>query len=216
MSKGFCLEIWGDFACFTRPEMKAERVSYDIITPSAARGIFTAIFWKPAIDWKIQKIEVLNPIKWASIRRNEVDCKMGKEPFYVTDSEGTNHRQQRASLLLKDVRYRVHACFDMVKQYEEQGENEEKYAAMFGRRAEKGQYFHQPYLGCREFPAFFRLIRDLRNEPNPIKETKDLGYMLYGMDFCGNKDNPPPMFFRAKMEDGVIIVPDINSGKVLK
>jgi CRISPR-associated protein Cas5d len=230
MGRGFCLEVWGDFACFTRPEMKAERVSYDIITPSAAIGIFEAIFWKPEIIWQINKIEVLNPIKWTTIRRNEVDCKMGSNPFYITDNEGTNHRQQRASLLLKDVRYRIHACFEFVPGYDHKhydkaqnterilskSECEAKYAAMFERRASKGQYFHQPYLGCREFPAYFRLIRDIGGEPQPIQETRDLGYMLYGMDFTEKNDNPAPMFFRAEMKNGIIEIPAADSQEVLK
>lgn len=207
--KGFCLEVAAPFACFTRPEMKVERVSYDVITPSAARGIFTAIFWKPAIRWRITRIEVLNPIKWTNIRRNEVSAVASPKGKGILVEEA---RQQRAGLLLRDVRYRLYAEFDCVPPETD----EAKYAAMFDRRASKGQHFMQPYLGCREFSCeTVRLIKDLDGEPAPIAETRDLGFMLYDMDYSDEK-NIKPMFFRAKMEQGVIVVPHPDSEEVYK
>ena len=181
--KGFCLEVSGDYACFTRPEMKVERVSYDVITPSAARGVFTAIFWKPAIRWRITKIEVLNPIRWPTVRRNEVSAVASPRSggIYVEDA-----RQQRAGLILRDVRYRIWAEFDMVSASEDPA----KYAAMFDRRATNGQYFMHPYLGCREFSCKeIRLVKHPEQESaKPIVETRDLGFMLYDMDYSDLKD----------------------------
>lgn len=232
--RDWCLEVWGDHACFTRPELKVERVSYDVITPSAARGIFEAILWKPAIRWNITRIEVLNPIKFTSIRRNEVgktipvptekqiqERKLTSEPLYIED-----HRQQRAGLCLKDVRYRIYGYFDFIPieqrkvhgpasgasdhhfatGMEDQGdEREEKYAAMFERRAARGQCFHRPYLGTREFACSFRLVDEDLEPSNPIDECRDFGYMLYDMSFDENSVSPPPLFFRAVMKKGVII-----------
>ena len=208
--KGFCLEVSGDYACFTRPEMKVERVSYDVITPSAARGVFTAIFWKPAIRWRITKIEVLNPIRWTTVRRNEVSVVASprSDGIYVEDA-----RQQRAGLILRDVRYRIWAEFDMV----DASEDPAKYAAMFDRRATNGQYFMHPYLGCREFSCKeIRLVKYPEQESaKPIGETRDLGFMLYDMDYSDLKDIKP-MFYRPKMVDGVITVPHPDSGEVFK
>lgn len=221
--RDWCLEVWGDFACFTRPEMKVERVSYDVITPSAARAIFEAILWKPAINWNITKIEVLNPIKFTSIKRNEVG-KTISPPSEKQISNGRTennglyieaHRQQRSSLCLKDVKYRIHGYFDFIPPEKRDGnsliggkngedESEEKYAAMFERRASKGQCFHTPYLGTREFACSFRLV-DVEHDPSaPIKKDQDFGFMLYDMDFSRNKTSPPPLFFRAEMKNGVI------------
>ena len=238
--KGFCLEVSGDYACFTRPEMKVERVSYDVITPSAARGVFSAIFWKPAILWRITRIEVLNPIRWTSVRRNEVSAVANPRSngIYVEDV-----RQQRAGLILRDVRYRLYAEFDFIppadrskvmnpspewltdadedelyRQAEARpDEKPAKYAAMFDRRATKGQYFMHPYLGCREFSCKeVRLVKDPSVETTkPIPETRDLGFMLYDMDYSAPKDIKP-MFYRPKMIDGVINVPHPNSEEVFK
>jgi CRISPR-associated protein Cas5d len=231
--KNWCLEVWGEYACFTRPEMKVERVSYDVITPSSARAIFEAILWKPAIRWNITRIDVLNPIKWISVRRNEVGktisgptssmLKGGKaEPLglFIEDE-----RQQRAGLFLRDVKYRLYGYFDFIppeqrktnrsttpefwadsseeKEFIRADENDAKYAAMFGRRARKGQCFHRPYLGCREFAVNFRLVEDNTDTAFPISETCDLGWMLYDMDF-GDPADPTPLFFKAKMENGII------------
>lgn len=223
MPKTLCLKVWGDYACFTRPEMKVERVSYDVITPSAARAIFEAILWRPEIRWTVTKIEVLRPIKWISVRRNEVGAiateKTAKEKggLYIEDN-----RQPRAGLFLRDVAYRLHARFDVVDgsghihRYPELRvrrapepedslpENPAKYLAMFQRRARKGQCFNQPYLGCREFSAYFELVEDpeasARQEP-PIAMDQDFGLMLHDLDYA---DGIKPGFFRAVMKGGVI------------
>jgi CRISPR-associated protein Cas5d len=216
----YCLEVSGDFACFTRPEMKVERVSYDVITPSAARAIFEAIFWKPSVQWRVTKIEVLNPIKWISVRRNEVGRifntptakqlkgESGEPMGFAVEDE----RQQRAGLFLRDVKYRIHAdlVFDQSKDADS---NYGKYAAMFERRAEKGQCFNQPYLGCREFSCAFRLINELSREALPILETRSLGWMLYDMDYSDLK-SPTPRFFNAQIENGVVTVPAWDSAEV--
>jgi len=216
--KDWVLEVWGDHACFTRPEMKVERMSYDVITPSAARAIFEAIFWKPAIAWHITKIEVLNPIKWGSIRRNElgVITKLpSKNQMSNTYDEALGisieqNRQQRATLLLKDVRYRLHAHFDFIspelrgESQANQDETPAKYAAMFARRAIKGQCFHRPYLGCREFPCYFNLADETSLQiQQPILIDTDLGWMLYDLDYA-NPENILPEFFHAIMKQGVI------------
>lgn len=231
--RGFCLEVSGPYACFTRPEMKVERVSYDVITPSAARAIFDAILWKPAIFWQIKHIEVLAPIKWISVRRNEVGkIASPRVPSIFVEDE----RQQRAGLFLRDVKYRLYAEFifippdqrgriflsppeylldkdeikDLQKSDERKDETEAKYAAMFERRARKGQCFNQPYLGCREFSCKFQLVDSTANPVAPIEETRDLGWMLYDMDFTVPSD-PMPLFFRAKLVNGVVNVPDRSS-----
>lgn len=223
--KEFCLEVWGPMACFTRPELKVERVSYDVITPSAARAIFEAIFWKPAINWQVTKIEVMNPIKWTSVRRNEVGAVAGKTPIFIEEK-----RQQKNALMLSDVRYRIYAKLEFIPKKKRQeaqatlfdneahpNENPGKYNAMFERRASKGQCFNQPYLGTRECVASFRLINPETDElATPINESRDLGIMLYDMDFEKDLKNPPAMFYRAKMENGVIIVPPRDSEEILR
>ena len=221
--KEYCLEVWGDWACFTRPELKVERVSYDVITPSAARAIFEAILFKRyAMRWQITKIEVINPIKWTTIRRNEVGAVAGKSPIYIEDK-----RQQKNSLLLKDVRYRIYAklVFNPVKNRSKEAfgkhqpgndENPMKYYQMFERRASQGQCFTQRYLGCREFSASWKYIDTTENLTSPLNEDRDLGIMLYDMDFDKNPKNPDAMFYRAKMEQGVIVVPDKDSEEVLR
>jgi CRISPR-associated protein Cas5d len=220
MPNNYCLEVSGDFACFTRPEMKVERVSYDVITPSAARAIFEAIFWKPVIQWRITKIEVLNPIRWISVRRNEVGKIFNMPTAKHMSGESSEpmgfaieaERQQRAGLFLRDVKYRIHAdlVFDQEK---DPSANYGKYAAMFERRAEKGQCFNQPYLGCREFSCQFRLVAELPQEQQAIAETRSLGWMLYDMDYS-NAESPMPRFFNAQMEHGVIAVPVWGSEEV--
>lgn len=221
--KEFCLEVWGNYACFTRPELKVERVSYDVITPSAARAIFEAIFWKPAIRWEVTKIEVLNPIKWTNIRRNEVGAVASpkKPAIYIEEK-----RQQKSSLLLKDVHYRIWAKLVFIPKHkrgkapftdndtEHNDENPGKYNAMFERRASKGQCFNQPYLGTREFSASFRLVNNEEPMLEPIKENRELGIMFYDIDY--DSDGQERMFFRARMEEGVIIVPNKDSEEVLK
>ncbi len=222
MPVNFCLEVSGDYACFTRPEMKVERVSYDVITPSAARAIFEAIFWKPAIRWQITRIEVLNPINWISVRRNEVGRKFAvpttkqvsgasSEPmgFYVEEE-----RQQRAGLFLRDVKYRLYADlhFDLGK---DPTADYGKYAAMFERRAAKGQCFNQPYLGNREFSCAFRLVDRslLGSEPSAISEDRTLGWMLHDLNYS-DRNNPTPRFFNAVMHQGAVDVPAWNSEEV--
>ena len=227
----FCIEVWGDFALFTRPEMKVERVSYPAITPSACRAIYEAILWKPAIEWQIKRVEILSPIKWLSVRRNEVGTKLStRNAQSMMNGKGKNdyviiiddNRQQRASLLLKDVRYRIYADFIMTDKAGK-ADNRVKFVQMFERRAKKGQCFYQPYLGCREFSAHFEYIElDKNNQPlfegsenntMPIAENQDMGYMLYDLDFS-TIDDPQPMFFHAQMKDGVISIPDKNSHEV--
>lgn len=222
--KEYGLEIWGDFACFTRPELKVERVSYDVITPSAARNIFQAIFWKPAIRWEITKIEVINPIKWFSIKRNEVGA-IGAGKADATPIIATEKRQQKNSLILKDVRYRIYAKMVYIPPQNRIGEgkhipgpdeNPAKYQAMFERRASKGQCFTIPYLGTREFSAFFELLSDDKTlVRKPLNETRDLGIMIYDMDFS-NPAEITPLFFRAHMENGVIIIPSPESTEILR
>ncbi len=221
--KQFCLEVWGDFACFTRPEFKVERVTYDVITPSAARAIFEAIFWKPAIKWIINRIEVLAPIQTMNIRRNEVGATAGKTSIYIEQA-----RQQRNAIILRDVHYRIWATLKFIPVNERPvevrskdkkelaEENPGKYNAMFERRASKGQCFNQPYLGCREFSAYFRLVQPDESLTPPINESKDLQYMLYDMDFESSQSNPNPIFFHAQMENGVIEVPAPNSNELLR
>lgn len=221
--KEFCLEVWGPIACFTRPELKVERVSYDVITPSAARAIFEAIFWKPAIHWHVTKIEVINPIKWTSVRRNEVGAVASKNPIFIDDGK---NRQQRNTLMLRDVRYRIYAKLEFIpirnrknqsNAEEHPDENPAKYYAMFERRASKGQCFSQPYLGTRECSASFMLVNPETDKLDaPINETLDLGIMLYDIDFDADIKNPPAMFYRARMENGVIIVPPLSSKEVLR
>lgn len=223
--KEYCLEVWGDLACFTCPELKVERVSYDVITPSAARAIFEAIFWKPAIRWQVTRIEVLSPIRWFNIKRNEVGSTMSPSSAGIIIED---KRQQRSSMLLRDVRYRIFARQQYIpvrnRPYEEQrlwakDENPGKYNAMFERRAGKGQCFNQPYLGCREFSCGFKLIEPAVYSEG-IDETRDLGIMLYDMEF--QKDDrygekpATPLFYRARMEHGVITVPPKDSEEILR
>ena len=218
--KEYGLEIWGNMACFTRPELKVERVSYDVITPSAARAIFEAIFWKPAIRWEVTRIEVLNPIQWTAIRRNEVGAvgNVRTQQIYIEEK-----RQQRNALLLKNVRYRIYAKMvyipldkrKRVQRKDDSDENPGKYQAMFERRASKGQCFTQPYLGNREFSAYFRLLQDGETLQPPLALDRDLGIMLYDMDFSDPK-NVNAMFFRANMQAGVIQVPPLNSEEILR
>lgn len=221
--KEYCLEVWGDLACFTRPEMKVERVSYDVITPSAARAIFEAILFKRyAMRWQVTKIEVLNPVRWTTIRRNEVGAVAGKSVIYIEDK-----RQQKNTLLLQNVRYRIYAKLiyipvkdrpkeAFVKHKPGEDENPVKYYSMFERRASEGQCFTQPYLGCREFAANWKYVEDTAQLEPPLPEDNDFGIMLFDMDFEGNPQNPEAMFYRAKMEQGVIIVPDKESKEVMK
>jgi len=216
----FCLEVSGEFASFNRPEMKVERVSYDVITPSAARAVFEAILWKPAIRWQVERIEVLNPVKWINLRRNEVGHRIAMRNVETAMREGHGQlgvyvdedRQQRAGLFLRDVRYRLHARFVMTEQAGAE-DMPAKFASMFKRRALAGQCVNQPYLGCREFSARFRLIEDPNREPPPQDWTGDLGFMLYDLDYA-DAESPRPLFFRASIEHGVLQVPPRESSEV--
>lgn len=230
----YCLEVWGDWACFTRPELKVERVSYDVITPSAARALFEAILFKRhAMRWQVTKIEVLNPIKWTTIRRNEVGAVASirtMKSIYIDEVDKDNkliNRQQKNSLLLQDVRYRIYAKLVFIpvkdrpkeafaKHGPDTSENPMKYYEMFERRAKQGQCFTQPYLGCREFSAHWEYVDNIEGRKTPITENRDLGIMLYDMDFEHNPQKPDAMFYRAKMEQGVIIVPDKDSEEVMR
>lgn len=210
MTYGVKLRVWGDYACFTRPEMKVERVSYDVMTPSAARGILEAIHWKPAIVWKIDKIHVINPIRFDNIRRNELANKISEQKIKQAMSGKevelyqviTEERQQRASMILKDVEYIIEAHFEMTEKAGAE-DNEAKHLDIATRRMKTGQSFHQPYFGCREFPVNFELIENDADIPKSfyIGETKDLGWMLWDIDF---KNNMMPKFFRAEMINGII------------
>ena len=210
--KRYCLEIAGDYACFTRPEMKVERVSYDVITPSAARAVFEAIFWKPSIRWQVRRIEVLRPVRWVNLRRNEVSSVISTRNVQQAMDSGEgdlaitveDDRQQRAALLLRNVAYRVHADLQVLDDRRDP-EPPQKFFSMFERRALNGQCVNQPYLGCREFDARVRLITEPQAEPPPIAETRDLGWMLHDLDFTHASD-PQPVFFRAQMTAGVIDV----------
>lgn len=218
--KTYCLELSGPYACFTRPEMKVERVSYDVMTPSAARACFEAILWKPAIRWNVRKIEVLRPIRWINLRRNEVASVVSTRNVETAMRSGKGDlglyieedRQQRAGLFLRDVAYRVHADLEFLPARDMEA-SATKYYEMFERRAGKGQCVNQPYLGCREFAAAFRLVAKPEDEPAPIVDTRDLGFMLHDLDFSKPAD-PQPRFFRAKLENGTVAVPAWDSEEV--
>ncbi len=209
-----CLRLYvrGDYACFTRPEMKVERVSYDVITPSAARGILEAILWKPQMRWVVRRIEVLRPIHFVSIRRNEVGARAsppsaaqlgGREPPACLDA--VDNRQQRSSLLLRDVAYIVEASIALTDQAGP-GDSIPKYRDMFQRRAERGQCVKHPYLGCREFAADAELAGP--DTPGPIGDSRDLGWMLHDLVWSGAQ--AAPRFFRADMRAGIIEVPPLD------
>lgn len=217
---GHTIEVWGDFACFTRPEMKVERVSYDVMTPSAARAIFESILWKPAVRWMVRRIEVLRPIKWINLRRNEVSAVVSVRNVEEAMREGVGalgliieeERQQRAGLFLRDVGYRLTADFELTQRAGAE-ETSGKFSEMFRRRAGKGQCFNQPYLGCREFSCGFRYVEPGAANSQPISESRELGYMLYDLDF-GSPLNPSPRFFPARLDSGVLAVPPWDSPEV--
>lgn len=204
MSYGVKLKVWGEYACFTRPEMKVERVSYDVMTPSAARGILEAIYWKPEIRWVVDRIHVLNPIRFTNIRRNEVADKIsvtnitsamrrgsGQLALFIEDS-----RQQRAALVLRDVAYVIEAHFEIIG-----GEpNEGKHLDQFNRRARTGACYHRPYFGCREFPVNFALVED-EIPASPLQGEQDLGWMLHDLDYPNNRE---ARFFRAILRNGIL------------
>lgn len=213
MGIGVKVKVWGEYALFSRPEMKVERCSYDVITPSAARGILEAIYWHPGMKWVIDKIYVQRPIQFTSIRRNEVKSKISSnnvlpvynganKPLYISTKSDI---VQRASLLLRDVSYVIEAHFEMTEKAVK-SDNPGKFKDIIMRRLKRGECYHTPYFGCREFPANFCLCEDEEIE-TAYSGEKDLGFMLYDMDFS-DLDNIQPMFFRAIMEDGVINLRD--------
>lgn len=216
MGYGIKLEIWGDYALFSRPEFKVERVSYDVITPSAARGILEAIYWKPAIRYIIDKIHVLKPIQFTNIRRNEVKSKAlasgvrqamaGKRGLpHIYTAEDI---QQRAAMLLTNVRYIIEAHFEMTDKAGA-AETQQKHYAILMRRVKQGQCFHQPCFGCREFPAHFRLWEGTDAPGAERPPDRDLGFMLYDMDFT-NPEDIHPVFFRAVLKNGVVDLTDLE------
>lgn len=220
MTYGVRLLVSGQYACFSRPEMKVERVSYDVMTPSAARGILEAIHWKPAIRWVIDTIHVLNPIRFQSIRRNEVGSKASARAIKTAMNSGRldglhllvdEDRQQRASTVLVDVAYLIDAHF--VRTAKATAEDSEgKHLDMFKRRAARGQCFHQPCLGAREFAARFELLSPDATPPTPISESRDLGFMLWDIDHEAN--GRPSFFFRAHLENGIMKVPPPDSSEI--
>ena len=215
------LEVWGSYAFFSRPELKTERVSYDVMTPSAARGLIEAIFWHPGLRYTIDRIHVCAPIRTMNLRRNEVKSTVsaraartvmerGRGELYLATPDDI---QQRAALLLRDVHYVIEAHFDMTPQAAP-GDNPGKFQDILKRRIHRGQFYHQPCFGCREFPAQFRLCRDLPPCPEELKGERDLGYMLWDMDYS-DPENIAPLFFRAKLVDGVLEIPRRDSGEVI-
>jgi CRISPR-associated protein Cas5d len=216
MSYGIRLLVSGKWALFTRPEMKVERVSYDVMTPSAARGILEAIHWKPSIRWIVEEINVLKPISFQSIRRNEVGAKASTRAIGAAIKTGDvgnlaliieYNRQQRASTVLNDVAYAICARFTLTSKAGVD-DNVGKHLDTFNRRARKGQCYHQPCLGTREFPARFELIEPGATMPQAIDETRDLGFMLYDIDHAGDRGS---LFFRAALDKGVMRVPSPDS-----
>jgi CRISPR-associated protein Cas5d len=208
------LRVWGEHACFSRPEMKVERVSYDVMTPSAARGVLEAIFWKPQMRWFVERIDVLKPIRKVSVRRNEVGAKASVDNLLAAMAGraarlGINveeERQQRAAVILRDVDYLIHARIGLT---ERASSNDPlaKYVEMFRRRAAAGQCFHRPCFGNREFAAEFALVEE--DAPAPIADTRDLGRMLYDIDYAGARRTP--LFFPARLEAGRLAVPPPHS-----
>lgn len=216
------LEVWGDYACFTRPEMKTERVSYDVMTPSSARGLLEAIFWHPGMRWSVDRIHVCAPIRFTNLRRNEVKSTVsarlartvmgrGGGDLYLSTSQDI---QQRSAMLLRDVRYVIAAHFDLTDRMAP-GDNAGKFQDIIRRRVQRGQCYSQPYFGCREFPARFKACEALPPCPEELREKElDLGYMLWDLDYS-DRSNITPLFFRAKLRNGVLEVPARDSGEVI-
>jgi CRISPR-associated protein Cas5d len=217
MGYGIRIRVRGDYALFTRPEMKVERVSYDIITPSAARGIIEAVYWKPAVRWVIDKIHVLKEIEFTNIRRNEVSEKASDsearrrmngtttEPMYLS---ATDNRQQRAALVLKNVDYLIEAHFDLIDKSAGEAEEKKHYNIIL-RRLREGQHFHAPCLGTREFGAKVELIEDGASIPKSPLRDMELGWMLYDLDFADSEDIKP-QFFKASLKAGVLDLTDLE------
>lgn len=215
------LEVWGDHACFSRPEMKVERVSYDVMTPSAARGLLEAIFWHPGLRYTIDCIHVCSPIRFSNLRRNEVKSTVNARSARTVMERGKGELwldtsadiQQRAAMILRNVHYVIEAHFDMAENAAP-GDNPGKFQDILKRRITKGQFYHRPYFGCREFPAHFKLCEALPPCPEELEVERDLGYMLWDLDYS-DPENISPLFFRAKLIDGVLNVPTRESGEVI-
>ena len=219
MSHGVRVHVWGDYALFPRPEMKVERCSYDVMTPSAARGILEAIYWHPGMRWIIDRIYVRNPIEFTSVRRNEVKSKIqatsvlsamngGEKPLYISTKEDI---AQRAAIILRNVDYVINAHFEMTERANE-SDNEGKFKDIIMRRLRRGQCYHTPYFGCREFPVNFELYEDAEIETAYADQIKDLGYMLYDLDYS-DPENIQPMFFRAELRNGIL---DLRNCEVVR
>lgn len=213
------VEVWGDYALFSRPEMKTERVSYDVMTPSAARGLLESVFWHPGLKWVVDRIHVCAPIRFTNIRRNEVKDTISARKMQTLMEKGSEAYlatpesiQQRAAMVLRDVHYVIDAHFDMTMRASPT-DNPGKFQEMMRRRVEKGQCYHQPYFGAREFPVNFRLCTQLPPCPEELTGEKDLGWMLLDMDYS-DKENITPRFFRAVLRDGVLEVPPMYSEEV--
>lgn len=213
------VEVWGDYALFSRPELKVERVSYDVMTPSAARGLLESIFWHPGLRWRIDRIHVCSPIRFTNIRRNEVKDTISARKMQALMEKGgelylatPDSIQQRAAMVLRDVHYVIDAHFDMTMRASPT-DNPGKFQEMMRRRVEKGQFYHEPCFGVREFPANFRPCTELPPCPEELKGEKDLGWMLLDMDYS-DKENITPRFFRAVLRDGVLEVPPMYSQEV--
>ena len=215
MGMGVKMKVWGDFALFSRPELKVERCSYDVMTPSAARGILDAIYWHPGLKWVVDKIYVRKPIQFTSVRRNEVKNKVlassvlqayngGEKPLYISSKEEI---VQRASMLLCDVEYVIDAHFEMTERANAT-DNPGKFKDIIMRRLRRGECFHMPYFGCREFPAHFCLWEEEKiSTAYEDVEEKDLGLMLYDLDYR-NPEDIQPMFFRAVLKRGILDMRD--------
>lgn len=205
-SRRFGIRVRGELACFTRPELKVERVSYEVMTPSAARGVLEAVLWKPAITWRIHEIAVLTPIRWISFRRNEVNSRASirTQGHYLADED----RAQRNTVALRDVDYVVSASFEMTSRAGPD-DNVRKFEEMFERRLERGQYHHAPYLGCREFAARVDLAPETF-QPSEVGIERPLGWMFFDFDFPASTaapTTPTPLFFEARLKHGVLQVP---------
>ncbi len=215
------LEVWGDHACFTRVELKTERVSYDVMTPSSARGLLESLFWHPGLRWVIDRIRVCAPIRFTNLRRNEVKSTVSARSARTVMERGTGALylvtsqdiQQRASMLLRDVRYVIDAHFDLTDRAAP-GDNAGKFQDIIKRRISRGQFYSQPYFGCREFPAQFKACEAPPPCPEELRGKRDLGYMLWDLDYS-DPENITPLFFRAKLRDGVLEVPTRDSGEVI-
>lgn len=213
------VEVWGEYALFSRPELKTERVSYDVMTPSAARGLLDAIMWHPGLKWIVDSIHVCAPIRFTNIRRNEVkDTVSARKAQSVMEKGGELYLatpesiQQRAAMVLRDVHYVIDAHFEMT-QRASPTDNPGKFQEMMRRRVEKGQFYHQPCFGVREFPAHFKPCTQLPPCPEELKGEKDLGWMLLDMDYS-DPENITPHFFRATLRDGVLEVPPMYAEEV--